>query len=454
MKIKLLVAIFFGFIFFIINQNLVRNESLTFDEPIHILAGNLFNQNKYWFDPMETPLIRSAVTAIANIFMTDHRLIILTVNTSLFALLGLIFPISIQIFLYLLILTDPSLVSYSHLFITDVVSSLFAFFYYLSLRKKDPNFAYCLLFFVFASASKVATLAFIIPATFIFWRNLGWKKISVIFTTTFIFIWWTYGFSSLIIFNHYPILIPFGGYLRTIKENILFSLRGQPIYFLDKVYLQSPWYKTFLILILKVPLPVLVLSLASIKSISRYKKDLVLWASYLLIQTIKGLNFGSRHLLLFNLIFIVISAHTLVRIKSRILAISLVSLQLILFVSVYPFTLSFANPYLIYSEKYLSDSDFDWGGGLLYLSQFLTAAKITNFQLAYNGNVDPLPIIGQYRRIKDNNPVASLTVKELDKSLPTFISVTCFHTCGYQLDPYFTNKNYTLVGGSFMYFHD
>ncbi len=452
MKNKIFFAAIFVIFFFLVNSSLIKNESLTFDEPVHIKAGNLFNRGQFWFDPMETPLIRSTVVTIANHLNVDHRFVILSLNTSLFTILGLLFPPSVQIFLYFLVLTDPGLVSFSHLFVTDVLSSLFAFLFYLNIRKKNPNIINCLVFFALASASKVATLAFIIPATFIFWRHLGWRKILAIFTTTFLFVWWTYGFSSLIIFERYPIFVPFGGYLRTIKENILFSLRGQPIFFLDKVYLHSPWYKTFLILLFKIPLPILLISLFSFKQARYYKKDLILWTLYLVVQSSKSLNFGSRHLLLFNIIFILIAAFSLSKIKSKVLAISLVSLQLILFLNIYPYTLSFANFYLPNREKYLSDSDYDWGGGLLYLSSFIKEAKISVFQLAYSGNIDPLLTLGKYHRISDNNPVASLSVQDVSPNMPTFISVTCFHACGYQDHPLFASRPYTLVAGSFMYF--
>lgn len=452
MRNKVFIAAIFAIFFFLINSFLIKNESLTFDEPVHIKAGNLFNQRQFWFDPMETPLIRSTVVAIANHLNVDHRHVILFLNASLFAILGLLFSSSIQIFLYFFVLTDPGLISFSHLFITDVLSSLFAFLFYLSIRKNNPNIIYPSILFALASASKVATLAFIVPAIIIFWRHLGWRKILAIFALTFLFIWWTYGFSSLIVLERYPISVPFGGYLRTIKENILFSLRGQPIYFLDKTYLHSPWYKTILIILIKITLPVLTASLLLIKQAGRYKKDLILWAIYLIIQSSKSLNFGSRHLLLFNLIFILLAAFSLSKIKSNILAVSLVSLQLILFINTYPYTPSFANPYLPNPEKYLSDSDYDWGGGLLYLSSFIKESKISDFQLAYSGNIDPLLTLGKYHRISDNNPVASLPVQDTRQNLPTFISVTCFHACGYQDHPFFASRPYTLVAGSFMYF--
>src|SRR3989338_2149381 len=78
-----------------------------------------------------------------------------------------------------------------------------------------------------ASATKVATLALILPLLLIKLRSLGKRNAILLLVFPLLFIWVTYGFRSEIIFNRFPTNVPFGGYLRAIKENILLARRGQ-----------------------------------------------------------------------------------------------------------------------------------------------------------------------------------------------------------------------------------
>ena len=299
MKFKYLLPILFLGAWLLVNSQLVRSDGLTFDEPIHLKAGHLFNQGIYSFDPMETPLIRSLVARAGDY----NRLVIITLTGLLLIYVSYFINHKSRLIFYFLALTEANLLAHGHLFTTDLISTLFAFIFFLHISRDQPNKYLTFIFFALSLASKVATLAFVLPVSLIYFKKFNLSVWLTSALCSLIFIWSTYGFTFLPIFNRSDTIYPLGGYLRTIKENILFSLRGQPIYFLDQIYQKAPWWKTSLILLIKVPFPLILMFLFTVKK-NLNKKIFLVFFFYLFIQTLKSLNFGIRHLLLIDLALI------------------------------------------------------------------------------------------------------------------------------------------------------
>lgn len=430
MNYRHLFSILFLGIWILIGFRLSSADGLTFDEPIHLRAGRLFNQGIYSFDPMEIPLIRSFVARTGDY----NRLVVITLTGLLLIYVSYFINHKSRIIFYLLALTEANLLAHGHLFTTDLISTLFAFIFFLHISRDHPNKYLTFIFFALSLASKVATLAFVLPVSLIYFNKFKPPVWLISVLCSLIFIWSTYGFTFLPILNHSDTVYPFGGYLRTLKENLLFSLRGQPIYFLDQIYLNAPWWKTPLILLIKIPFPILLMFLLSLKQ-KLDKKIFLVFFFYLFIQTFKSLNFGIRHLLLIDLALIFYVS----RLKQNFL---LLFLSLFLFLINYPHFISFANPYIPHKELIISDSDLDWGQGLPAIREFAIKENISSYQLAYFGTDDPAKYLTNY----------SLVTNMIDLNQPIFISATCLHTCKLQNLDQLKKKSYTLVGGSTLYF--
>ena len=104
-----------------------------------------------------------------------------------------------------------------------------------------------------------------------------------------------------------------------------------------------------------------------------------------------------------------------------------------------PQPLTYANELAREPYRIFTDSDFDWGQGLVELRSEIDRRQIGAFQLAYFGNNDP----GRYL---DN------FVTKIDYQKPTIISVTCYYQCGYYRDPYFSQRPKEIIAKSFFYF--
>lgn len=430
MKFKYLISILFLGVWILIGFRLSTVDGLTFDEPIHLKAGQYFNQGNYSFDPMETPLLRRVISLAGD----NNRLVVIVISGLLLAYISTFLEIKSRVIFYFLALTEVNLLAHGHLFTTDLISTLFAFLFLLHISRDRPNKYLIFAFFTLSLASKVATLAFIFPVCLVYFKKFNLSVWLRYVLCALIFIWWTYGFTFLPILNHSDAIYPLGGYLRTLKENLLFSLRGQPIYFLDQVYQKSPWWKTPLILFIKIPFPLLIIFLISVKK-NINKKIFLVFFFYLFIQTFKSLNFGIRHLLIIDLALI----YYVSRIKPNYL---LLTLSLFLAINAYPNFISFANPYVPNKELILSDSDLDWGQGLPAIRDFVLKEKISNYQLVYFGTDNPSKYLDNYTSVSDS----------INLDQPLFISATCFHTCKLQNLEQLKKKSYTLVGGSILYF--
>ena len=430
MKFPHLVAIFFFCAWLFLGLNLSQTDGLTFDEPIHLKAGKLFNQGIYTFDPMETPLIRLIVARAGEL----NRLAVVSLTGLLLIYISNFLDLKSKFIFYFLALTEVNLLAHGHLFTTDLISSLFAFLFFLHISRNKPNKYLTFVFFALSLASKVATLAFIFPICLIYHKKLKPSEWLFSVLCSLIFIWATYGFTFLPIVSNSTTIYPLGGYIRTIKENILFSLRGQPIYFFDQIYQKSPWWKTPLILLIKIPFPLLLVFILTVRR-NLNKSIYLIFLFYLTIQSFKSLNFGIRHLLIIDLALI----FYLSKVRQHPL---ILSLSLLLFCANYPYFISFVNPYVSRQELILSDSDLDWGQGLPAIRDYASKNNLFNFQLAYFGTDNPSRYLQKFDLVTDS----------IDFSRPIFISATCFHTCNLQNLNLLKKRSYTLIGGSILYF--
>lgn len=457
MKYSYLLILFFLIIWITLGLRLSQSESPTFDEPVHLKAGALYTKGDYDFDPIEPPLLRHFAYKVGN-QSRQYRLVII-------ALTGLFLSILIWrlvktslfsgILASVLFLTEANLVAHSHYVTTDAVSAIISVIASLLLLSSAPFLT--TVFFVALSASlKVATLALLGPVLLIKAKQLGIKRLLLMFLLVSFFIWSTYGFRFQNILTSGSLVLPLGGYLRAVKENVLFAQRGQPIFFNGQITTHASALKTPLTILFKTSLPILILSVWMTWGViqSRTKNYWLIFIIILLVSLFKPLNFGIRHLLPAEIALVLVASQFKPRtIVSWTILIMLLVWQAAGFIKSLPQPITFTNelagnkPYQIFS-----DSDYDWGQGLIQLNKEIKKREIKSFQLAYFGNVDPKNYLPGFTRIKDENPAGSQPTKPVNYEETIIISVTCYYQCGYHLDPVLKNRNPQLIAKSFLYF--
>lgn len=465
MTYRRLLLLFFFCLWVSLGFILSLAESPTFDEPVHLRAGELYAQGNYGFDPIEPPLVRRLVFAVGSRLtwlghpemLLPYRLVVVFV-TGVLASALVYFQSRSSLVTGLitatLLLGEANLLAHSHYFTTDAISGFLSLFVYLYLsRVRHPQPLLLGLLLGLTVSTKIATLAFLLPLLFFYRSRLPFHTLFISLVIGLLVTWGTYNFGFDRPLPRLDLRLPLGGFLRSLKENIQFSLRGQPLYFWDAVYRFSPWWKSPLLLATKISLPLLILSLFSFLTGKIHRQEVVLLGATLVLHTLKSLNFGLRHLLIVPLLLIVFTT----RLKPRRLwSGALLGLFLVwhLFgpLHSWPQPLTFANELLAKPYQRFADSDYDWGQGLLELKKATASLDWGEIQLAYFGNTDPAAFLGPFRRVKDENPVASLPLTKLDYQKPLIVSVTCYHLCGYRTDPVFSRKAYTVLAGSFLYF--
>ena len=456
MKYRHLFIFLFLFLWIFLGFYLSRIESPTFDEPVHIKAGYLYSKGDYDFDPIEPPLFRrlvytfgkqiESITGPSNTLFPYRAVVVILTGIALSLLLWPLFGHSLFSGLLgsVLFVYEPSLIAHSHYFTTDAISAIISVLATLLILKgywkTNRQFLILALIFALAVSLKVATLALLLPVLLIKLPRLGKNRLIYLTLITLIIILTTYDFH-------------FGGYLRALKENILFGWRGQPIFFTGKLFIHAPFFKTLVVLLLKTTLPILILAVWSLKKGKNIGAYLAIFIIIVLVNLFKPLNFGMRHLLPAEIALILLASQVKPKTIANWMVFTLLIVwQIVTFRNALPQTLTYTNELSGKPYQIFTDSDYDWGQGLLLLGQELSLKNITSYQLAYFGNVDPLLYLGKYERIHDENPVGTLPTQKVDYSKPTIISVTCYYVCGYYQDPVFSRKPKQLIAQSFFYF--
>ena len=456
MKYRHLFIFLFLFLWIFLGFYLSRIESPTFDEPVHIKAGYLYSKGDYDFDPIEPPLFRrlvytfgkqiESITGPSNTLFPYRAVVVILTGIALSLLLWPLFGHSLFSGLLgsVLFVYEPSLIAHSHYFTTDAISAIISVLATLLILKgywkTNRQFLILALIFALAVSLKVATLALLLPVLLIKLPRLGKNRLIYLTLITLIIILTTYDFH-------------FGGYLRALKENILFGWRGQPIFFTGKLFIHAPFFKTLVVLLLKTTLPILILAVWSLKKGKNIGAYLAIFIIIVLVNLFKPLNFGMRHLLPAEIALILLASQVKPKTIANWMVFTLLIVwQIVTFRNALPQTLTYTNELSGKPYQIFTDSDYDWGQGLLLLGQELSLKNITSYQLAYFGNVDPLLYLGKYTRIHDENPVGTMPIEKINYSQPTIISVTCYYVCGYYQDPVFSRKPKQLIAQSFFYF--
>jgi 4-amino-4-deoxy-L-arabinose transferase-like glycosyltransferase len=204
--------------------------------------------------------------------------------------------------------------------------------------------------------------------------------------------------------RNYSLLIPAGEYIEGFRELVRHNRQGQPAFFLGQVSTHGGWKLYYpLVILLKWPTIVLGLSLTGLAIALRRKvrvpADLWIMASfpalYLALAVSARFNLGERHVLpLYP--FAILFASALwdwVGHKRRVsaLLILLAVLNAADALRYAPGYLSYFTPFVRPAESFrlLTDSNLDWGQGLLALRAYQRNHPGERIALSYFGSVDP-----------------------------------------------------------------
>jgi dolichyl-phosphate-mannose--protein O-mannosyl transferase len=204
--------------------------------------------------------------------------------------------------------------------------------------------------------------------------------------------------------RNYSLLIPAGEYIEGFRELVRHNRQGQPAFFLGQVSTHGGWKLYYpVVILLKWSTIVLALSVTGLaiarRSKVRVPPDLWIMASfpavYLAMAIFARFNLGDRHVLPmypFAILFAAVVWEWARRKRAvAALLILLAALNAADGLRYAPGYLSYFSPFVSPAESFrlLTDSNLDWGQGLLALRDYQRSHPDERISLSYFGSVDP-----------------------------------------------------------------
>jgi len=204
--------------------------------------------------------------------------------------------------------------------------------------------------------------------------------------------------------RNYSLLIPAGEYIEGFRELVRHNRQGQPAFFLGQVSTHGGWKLYYpVVILLKWSTIVLALSVTglaiALRSKVRVPPDLWIMASfpavYLAMAIFARFNLGDRHVLPmypFAILFAAVVWEWARRKRAvAALLILLAALNAADGLRYAPGYLSYFSPFVSPAESFrlLTDSNLDWGQGLLALRDYQRSHPGERISLSYFGSVDP-----------------------------------------------------------------
>ena len=224
------------------------------------------------------------------------------------------------------------------------------------------------------------------------------------------------------------------------------TTQGQIAYLLGKSSNGGWWYYFPLACLIKTPIALLLMAfIGLIVCAIQWKRlgpDLLFIlgppAVYFGVAMAGHLNIGLRHVLVVYPFVLLLAGWTIAALfaspvfSARSLVLTALCLgQVVEFVAVYPHCLAFFNVSVggpPQGDKYLVDSNLDWGQGLKLLKRWMTEHHVRHINLSYFGTADP-----KYYGI-DYTPLRGAPFFDLDRithpRLPGYVVVSATHLRG------------------------
>ncbi len=451
----------------------IKTQSLTYDEPGHIIAGlEAWQHGRFemWTDHpplgrfwMMLPIARANVAITQEPLARGYRVTAMQPGPEWLAwhtrpmntLLGLALGIALwfaarrlfsegaaNVALGLFAFT-PSLIAHFSITTTDGIGALFVFLTacQLVLWRRDPGRKQTVLMGLVLGALLLAKLytppeMLLALVLMLFLRkdggrnrlgSLNWKPALAALGIALLTFWAGYLFhvSHLHLGDghlvasfpnrsmktwatknkaEFSLLVPAGEYVEGFREVALSNHRGRATWFLDKIYPKgAPLFYYPVAIALKWPTFLLLLFIASltlgVRKTCRSPGDLLITSLFGLVFLAFALQsrfaIGERHILPLYPFALLIAGGIWEHARKHRVAAALIVLALCLNAAD---ALRYAPDYLAYfnvfvrpqySWRLLSDSNLDWGQGLLALREYEQQHPDETMHLAYFGSVDP-----------------------------------------------------------------
>lgn len=415
-------------------------------------------------------------------------------------------------FALVLFIFEPNILSNGHYATADLI---FTFFLFLSLFcfwiwRNKFTYKKIIIFSIIIGlllSTKLTSIPFLLFPLFIlfimgksnkkdlikyfFWRKNIWLILLFIFVTA-LTLWSTYFFKlepplgyrfdknrpAIAIAKNNPLVklllatpVPLGSYISTVKQIALFNYSNLYVkrsYFLGMISLNgSPGYYFPIVFLIKTPIPLLILFVLSLffffKNIENGKFLLVPLFFIFFDVLFSKYPLANRYILpAYPLVIMYSSQIVCIKIVRKKLFYLFLVMMLVWYmvgtIRTSPYFISYMNEAIGGAEsryKYLVDSNYDWGQGLIALKNYQDKNNIKNLQFAYFGSIDPTKYGIKYEKIKnlsinDNKKEVAL---KFDKNHVIAISATCWYFCGYYKNPDLNKSNpVDIVGGSILIF--
>jgi hypothetical protein len=451
----------------------IRSQSLTYDEPVHIAAGqDAWRHNRFQMWNDHPPLarlwcslpvlsqrwhlhvyglpdgfrvdeIRPDPQALAGRARAMNVLLGLALGLFLWDAARRMFSAPAGLLALFLFVFSPSLIAHFSLATTDGVATLFVFVTAISLWRWRRHQAWVTTVGFGVLLGLLLLSKFSTPVMFvlaIFWMLIlkpetivykpwqwNWGRAAVAITLALSVLWAGYFFhvSRLTLHDHqltaifpnrppvtyenvksrlnFTLLIPAGEYLEGFRNVVRHNRFGQISYFLGAISRRG--FKAYypVAILLKWPIVVLVFCAVAIelirRSVIRLPRGWWIIASFPLVYLgfaiFSRFDIGDRHALpLYPFLLLLASpVWEVVRTRRAIAWVIIIAaaLQGIDTFRYAPDYLSYFNIFVPPAQSYrlLTDSNLDWGQGLVALAKFERGHPTDDISLAYFGSVDP-----------------------------------------------------------------
>jgi hypothetical protein len=460
---KYLIVALMMSIFVVSGLNTINNLSPTFDEPIHILAGysylktwnfyiNIYDhpplnemlgcipllfyklkipfKTENWEQYLQYPaaddfLYRNVIPADKILKLSRKSILFLSCLTALFVFLwaNQLYGFAGGLFSLFLLIFNSNIISHGTLVTTDAGLMLFYFlsiyFFWLWLQYQTKSSMLLVGTFTgLAMASKFSGIILIPTLFFLFYLPPIRKQVrvsnkeyiiqQVIFLCSiFMTILLVYRFSQFSLY--------IDG-IRAIIKNV--REYGHITFLIDK-YSKTGWIYYFIVVfILKTPISMLVLfvwnyierkkELLSTNSIVLLLPSLL----FILVASFSKKQIGIRYILCIYPLLIVWMGSIIQKLilnkgVSKIIKVTIFSILCLWYIAsfymIHPWHISYFNEIIgntYNAQRYLSDSNLDWGHGMKELGKYYKEEKLNNIYLSYWGSADPsfygINYIGRY----------------------------------------------------------
>jgi len=193
-------------------------------------------------------------------------------------------------------------------------------------------------------------------------------------------------------------------YLELIKFQRSLTKRSGNVYFAGKIYEKGLWYLMLVSFLIKTPIPMIIIFIASLYFIVRnYRSMDAEWLMIVFVATIffvfsymSNINMGLRYVLpIFPFIYLMagrLLSDIDLRRKWAVGATGILCVwYLISSLNIYPHYLAYFNEFVGGPKngyKYLVDSNLDWGQDLKGLKKYMDEKGIDKIKLGYFGSAD------------------------------------------------------------------